>query len=334
LKVLAPYRIIISRTDSIGDVILTLPLCVWLKKQFPQSELVFLGRTYTKDIIVCFDVVDTFLNFDDFSSLPTSERIARLRADCIIHVFPNREIAALSKKAKIPMRIGTAHRIFHLLTCNYRLNFSRKQSLLHESQLNFELLKPLGFNETPSFDFLFQSLNQFNFPIVSLPTEFSGIDFSNTIILHPKSQGSAVEWPLEKYIELAQVLVKQNKTVIFTGTENEGKEFSAILPVHPQIIDSSGKLNLNQLICLISSCEALVACSTGPYHIAGISGIKAIGLFSPRKPIHPGRWRALGDKSVALVFDSSCSNCKKGKACSCIENISVQSVLLAINEAH
>jgi ADP-heptose:LPS heptosyltransferase len=327
-------KIIISRTDSIGDVILTLPLCIWLKKQFPQTELVFLGRSYTKDIIACFDVVDTFLNFDDFSSLPTSERIARLKADCIIHVFPNREIAALSKKAKIPMRIGTAHRIFHLLTCNYRLNFSRKRSLLHESQLNFELLKPIGFNETPSFDSLFQSLNYFNIPTISLPTEFSGIDFSNTIILHPKSQRSAVEWPLEKYIELAKVLVQQKKTVIFTGTENEGKEFSAILPVHPQIIDSSGKLNLKQLIFLISSCEALVACSTGPYHIAGISGIKAIGLFSPRKPIHPGRWKALGDKSVALVFDSSCSNCRKGKACSCIENISVQSVLSAINEAH
>jgi heptosyltransferase III len=327
-------RIIISRTDSIGDVILTLPLCVWLKKQFPQTELVFLGRSYTKDIITCFDVVDTFLNFDDFSSFPTSERIAKLKADCIIHVFPNREIATLSKKAKIPMRIGTARRIFHLLTCNHRLNFSRKRSLLHESQLNFELLKPLGCNEIPSFEALFQSLSHFDIPTVSIPAEFSGIDLSNTIILHPKSQGSAVEWPIEKYIELAHVLVQQKKTVIFTGTENEGKEFSSILPVHPQIFDSSGKLNLKQLIRLIVSCEALVACSTGPYHIAGISGIKAIGLFSPRKPIHPGRWRALGNKSVALVFDSPCSICKKGKVCSCIENISVQSVLSAINEAY
>lgn len=223
MKVLAPYRIIISRTDSIGDVILTLPLCVWLKKQFPQSELVFLGRTYTKDIIACFDVVDTFLNFDDFSSLPTSERIARLKADCIIHVFPNREIAALSKKAKIPMRIGTAHRVFHLLTCNYRLNFSRKRSLLHEAQLNFELLKPLGLNEIPSFEALFESLNHFNIPTVSLPTEFSGIDLSNTIILHPKSQGSAVEWPLEKYIELAQGLVQQKKNSDFYRNRKRGK---------------------------------------------------------------------------------------------------------------
>jgi ADP-heptose:LPS heptosyltransferase len=41
-------RIIISRTDSIGDVILTLPLCVWLKKQFPQTELIFLGQILYK----------------------------------------------------------------------------------------------------------------------------------------------------------------------------------------------------------------------------------------------------------------------------------------------
>ena len=327
-------KIIISRTDSIGDVILTLPLCIWVKENFPEAELVFLGRAYTKPVISCFDVIDTFLNFDDFESIPTSERIAKLKADCIIHVFPNSQIALLAKKAKIPMRIGTAHRVFHLLTCNYRLNFSRKRSLLHEAQLNFELLNPLGCKEIPRFEALFQSLNHFNIPTVSLPLEFSTIDFSNTVVLHPKSQGSASEWPLEKYIDLAILLVQQKKTVIFTGTENEGKEFSSFLPSHPQIIDSSGKLNLKQLLRLISSSEALVACSTGPYHIAGISGIKAIGLFSPRKPIHPGRWKALGEKSVALVFDPSCSICKKGKVCSCIENISVQSVLSAINEAH
>ena len=327
-------KIIISRTDSIGDVILTLPLCIWVKENFPEAELVFLGRAYTKPVISCFDVIDTFLNFDDFESIPTSDRIAKLKADCIIHVFPNSQIALLAKKAKIPMRIGTAHRVFHLLTCNYRLNFSRKRSLLHEPQLNFELLKPLGCKEIPRFKALFQSLNHFNIPTVSLPLEFSTIDFSNTVVLHPKSQGSASEWPLEKYIDLAILLVQQKKTVIFTGTENEGKEFSSFLPSHPQIIDSSGKLNLKQLIRLISSCEALVACSTGPYHIAGVSGIKAIGLFSSRKPIHPGRWKALGEKSVALVFDPSCSICKKGKVCSCIEKISVQSVLSAINDSH
>ena len=43
-------RIIISRTDSIGDVMLTLPMCVWLKKNIPGVELIYLGKNYTKPV--------------------------------------------------------------------------------------------------------------------------------------------------------------------------------------------------------------------------------------------------------------------------------------------
>ena len=50
------HKIIISRTDSIGDVMLTLPLCVWLKEKYPNTELVFLGRTYTESIVSSFSL--------------------------------------------------------------------------------------------------------------------------------------------------------------------------------------------------------------------------------------------------------------------------------------
>ena len=43
--------IAISRTDSIGDVVLTLPICVWLKKHFPEIKIIFIGSTYTLPII-------------------------------------------------------------------------------------------------------------------------------------------------------------------------------------------------------------------------------------------------------------------------------------------
>jgi ADP-heptose:LPS heptosyltransferase len=78
---------------------------------------------------------------------------------------------------------------------------------------------------------------------------------------------------------------------------------------------------------LISKSYALVACSTGPYHIAGLCGIKAIGLFSARKPIHPGRWKALGKNAVALVYDENCTSCKSKNACVCIQSISVEKVM-------
>jgi heptosyltransferase-3 len=62
-------------------------------------------------------------------------------------------------------------------------------------------------------------------------------------------------------------------------------------------------MNLYQLIHFISKCQTLVACSTGPMHLSGILGLKTIGLFSSIKPIHPGRWSALGKNIVNVVAE-------------------------------
>ena len=321
-------KIIISRTDSIGDVLLTLPMCVWLRSHFPAAKLIFLGRNYTESVIASFSVIDEFIALEELSNKPTLEKINVLKgADCIIHVYPNKEIASLAKQAKIPLRIGTSHRLFHLLTCNKRVNFTRKNSELHESQLNFELLKPLGLSKVPSFEECQKASDYFQVKAIEIPDFLKDCDFENLVLLHPKSQGSALEWPLENYLQLASELVKAGKTVCFTGTENEGLLFRDKIPVDPSIIDSTGKLSLDKLQFLLSKSYALVACSTGPYHIAGLCGIKAIGLFSARKPIHPGRWKALGEKAIALVFDPNCKNCKTKKTCDCIRKITVETVM-------
>jgi ADP-heptose:LPS heptosyltransferase len=320
-------RIIISRTDSIGDVVLTLPLCAWLREKFPEVKLTFLGRNYTRDVVACFDCVDEFISLEEIEALPVINRLNFINSDAFIHVFPRNELAVMAKKARIPMRIGTSHRVYHLLNCNHRLNFSRKNSNLHESQLNFELVKPLGIKEIPSLEEINVSLSHFKIPSVDLPDFLAELDFSNTIILHPKSQGSAMEWPLENYIELAERLVKMGKTICLTGTEAEGLQFRTQVPNHASIINTTGRLTLTQLIKLCALAEGLVACSTGPYHLSAVFGKKAVGLFSSRKPIHPGRWAALGDNSVALVFDENCAKCKKGKNCNCIEKIEVDRVI-------
>lgn len=328
-------RIIISRTDSIGDVMLTLPMCVWLKNSIKDVELIYLGRGYTQPVIDCFTVIDEFVDWKTIESLPTSQRteaLKELHADAIIHVFPNKDIASLAKKARIPMRIGTSHRSFHLLTCSHRLNFSRKSSNLHEAQLNFELLRPFGLEEIPTLEEVIEMTSDFKVNATKLPDVVESVlsQTDKTVILHPKSQGSAIEWPLESYIALAKTLVEKGYTVFFTGTDAEGELFRKQLPKSDKIIDVSGKMTLEQMIYFISKVKNLVACSTGPLHIAGFTGIRAIGLFSPRRPIHPGRWQALGPKVSILVNDPNCPTCKKKKDCLCIQDITVERVLAEI----
>lgn len=330
-----PSRIIISRTDSIGDVLLTLPICNWLRKIFPQAELIYLGRNYTKEIVKSFSIIDRFISWDDYQNMPSSEQIIEFRslnADTIIHVFPNKDIANLAKKVKITHRIGTSHRLYHFLTCNHRVDFSRKNSDLHESQLNFELLRPLGIEEIPSLDEINLSVPKLEIQNAKLPDELTLPINSNEkiILLHPKSQGSAREWPIEKYFTLSKELAERDFKVVFTGTEIEGKLFRELIPKNKNIYDSTGKLTLNELMYLISKSYGLVACSTGPLHLAGIFQIKTIGLFSNTRPIHPGRWKPLGKNVFTLVFDENCKTCKKGKKCNCIEYISIEDVLKSL----
>ncbi len=328
---LSDKRIIISRTDSIGDVILTLPICNWIKSNFKNVTVIFLGKSYTKPVVDCSGDVDEFIDWDAFQDIPKADKKIKFRevnADAIIHVFPNKEIAALAKTLRVPTRVGTSHRMYHLLTCSHRIDFTRKRSDKHEAQLNFELLRPFGIKTLPTLDEINSMLRSFALPKVDLPDEVkSFINGDKYFILHPKSQGSAKEWPLENYIELANSLNEKGLKVIFTGTQTEGDLFRDELTKNDLLFDSTGKLTLQELIKMIGGANGLVACSTGPLHIAGILSRKAIGIFSPRKPIHPGRWQPLGTASKAIVFDQECPKCKKGEDCGCLEDISVETVL-------
>lgn len=320
-------KVLISRTDSIGDVMLTLPLVAWLKENFPSCHVTFLCRSYTEKIVRCMQGVDETLLLETIENKEKADQVAfveSLKIDAAIHVFPRKSLAKLLKKAGIPVRIGTSHRSYHLFTCNIRPSFSRKRSPLHEAQLNFELIRPFGLKELPAFEKLNEWTKLFTSPEAALPEFISGL--TDYVILHPKSQGSAREWPVEKYMELASELVQSGKSVVFTGTEKEGEQFRNSIPANERIIDSTGKLDIEQLITLINHCSAIVACSTGPLHIGGFLNKCTVGLYSPRIPIHPGRWKPLGSKTQILVFDPDCPVCRSGKECDCLSQIPVNRV--------
>ncbi len=327
---LEPKKILISRADAIGDVCLTLPACMALRAKYPNAELVYLCRAYTKEVVACFEPIDAVLTLEELDQASHLTRQDLLgKFDVVIHLFPNKLIAKWCKEAGIKVRIGTAHRLFHFFTCNVRPRFTRRRSDLHEAQLNFKLLAPLGIQSIPSLD-------QMNRHLAFLPHKihgFSEIKMDGQIILlHPKSNGSGVEYPIKKYIELAELLVQKGYTIYFTGTEKEGALFRDQIPKVAQIHDATGQWDLPTFIGVIARSKALVACSTGPYHLAGLAGVKAVGLFSQKKPIHPGRWAALGLNASALTSYGISTTCTAGEDCKCIETISIQDIIHAIEK--
>lgn len=322
--------ILISRTDSIGDVVLTLPMAGIIKRFMPESRIVFLGRNYTKDVIGLSEHVDEFISYDEIVKLPAAEQVRafkNIHASHIIHVFPVKEIAQLAKQARIPKRIGTTNRLWHWFTCNIKVKLSRKNSDLHEAQLNTKLLEPLGIKQDFSLKELANAYGFTKIPVLENQFEALLSTGKTKVILHPKSKGSAREWGLENFSKLITELDKTTYSVYISGTAQEGELLRPLIDKHPEVTDLTGKLSLQQFIAFIHRCDALVAASTGPLHIAAALGKKAIGLFSPMRPIHPGRWKPIGEQASYLVLDKDCVDCKQTKDCHCIREIATQDVI-------
>ena len=96
---------------------------------------------------------------------------------------------------------------------------------------------------------------------------------------------------------------------------------------HENVIDLTGKITLSELISFINEADGIIACSTGPLHIAAALNKVAIGIFPPIKPMHPGRWAPIGDKAQVIYKNIKCSKCRKSKICECITTIKPQDVI-------
>lgn len=322
-----PRTFIISRADAIGDVVLTLPVAGVLRRLYPSSRILFLGRSYTREVIRACVHIDGFIDWDEWRKLPSRAAVRELKAtnaDTIIHVFPKADVARLAWRARVRQRIGTTNRLYHYLYCNTLVPLSRRRSPLHESQLNLRLLVPLGGKPFYTLEEIggYYGLTR----LAPLPPTLGSLlapDRFN-LILHPKSRGNGREWGLDNFRQLIALLPQDRYKLFLTGTAAEGQLLLPLVQEFPFLTDLTGQLSLDQLLSFISAADGLVASGTGPLHLAAALGIHALGIFPPIRPIHPGRWAPVGPRAKFFVKDKDCEACRQSMDCRCIREIAPQ----------
>lgn len=318
-------KIIISRTDNLGDVILTLPIAGYLKSIYPDSKIYFIGKNYTKAIINQCVHVDQFLDKEEI--LKDESILSVINADTILFIYPDRPLARIAKKLNISKRVATAHRVYNWFYCNQLVDFSRMHSELHESQLNFKLLRPFRLNSNPSLGEIASY-----YGLKSTQIDFGGMVSEDkfNLIIHPKSKGSAREWGLENFSELIKKLPKEVFTIFITGLKEEESQIKNESPGFLElegVKNIMGKFSLEEMTAFISQTDGVVASSTGVLHLAASLNKFALGLYPPLKPIHPARWAPVGNNASFLVLDKECSDCRKSSDCACIKDITVNQVM-------
>lgn len=329
-------RILIVRTDRIGDVILTLPMAQVLKQHFPAIQVSMLIRRYTRELVEGNPWVDEVLFYDeDDRPLPFRMMVRILRQrnfDAAVLTYPRFRLALLLMLAGIRTRIGTGYRWYSFLITD-RVFEHRKDARRHELEYNLNLLRELdpalaratAVPELPVRD-------DDRFEMRERLRRAKVAEGDLLVIVHPGSGGSARDWPAQNFEELVRRLMRvPNVAVIVTGSAAERPLVERVVAGTPGVVTMAGELTLRQFGALSSLAKVFISNSTGPIHIAAAVGTFVVGLYPQVTPLSPARWSPVTSKKIVLSpagKPPDCRKCESGAStpCECMESISVDRV--------
>lgn len=322
-------KILISRTDRLGDLILALPFVETVKRRYPECRVDVLASLYASPILEHSPHIDKIVRVQNdqlwTDNLYKKDLLHRIRMEeykVVVALYPERQISQLFQRAEIPIRIGTARR-FHSVYFNHHITHSRKANVKHEYEYNLDFLELFRDGETVTTPKVYLCERELRNARRILQEVGADESF---IVVHPGSRGSAERWPQERFVELYRDLSKEGMSVVLSGSEEEGQGFSDLTAgLDVPVRDISGETDLRTLAAVLSLARVVVANSTGPLHLATAVGTNVVGLYPSRKAVSPRRWGPLGEQHRVIQPTGVKCACPP-KGCRCMDTISVERV--------
>ena len=156
------------------------------------------------------------------------------------------------------------------------------------------------------------------------------------VAIAPGARWATKRWPAERFAAVADALAADGASIVLAGGPGDREAFAAFRAnlTAPVAADLS-PLPLDALAAALSKARLLVACDSGPVHLASAVGTRALALFGPTSTIRwgpppPGR---------ALTLGLSCAPCSNhgGDFCPeghhrCLADLAADTVVAAARE--
>jgi heptosyltransferase-2 len=263
-------KILVLRGGALGDLLLTFPVLDAIRTEFPQSFIEFWGIHPQAGLLQSVDRVAR-LDSLDVAPLFISDPIPiglrrRLREFDVAVSFlsdpegvvaENLGSAGVQKVVKwSPMMQPGVHAVHQLAA----------------------VLEPLGLELRDPVPRLAVDRNE-------NPTSLLGF--------HPGSGSAAKNWPVESWIDFAEIIVSRFEHLLLIGGEADDAVIRSFqrrcrLPVIQTMLHS----NLWDVARALSKCSLFVGHDTGVTHLAAAVKTPTVALFGPTDP---EVWRPLGD---------------------------------------
>jgi ADP-heptose:LPS heptosyltransferase len=338
-------RILALRLDRLGDLIMTLPALVELRRLAPEAEIELGVGSWNEEIARGLPFVDRVRVIDapwaawgKQASWSKAARALRSASspDLVIDFQGDVRVILLMALTRAPLRAGfSATGGGHLLTHRgkwdegkswYRQNVDLLEAIYPEASFP-KIVEPYNFLSSEDRANGRRLLADIGIGSPSCPL----------VGIHPSAGRTIKEWEVEKFAALADRLVEATSgTVLMTGGPGDGDLVDAVgnrtkVATHRLVTDAG----VRPFAALVEQLDLFVTGDTGPMHIAHAVGAPNLAIFGPSDPIRYGPESDEG-KHVVVRHPLYCSPCnmirKPPAECTrrptpeCLERISVDQV--------
>jgi len=322
--------------DRIGDVVLATPLVRALRQRFPDAYLGALVRPYARDVLGHNPHLNVVLT-DDAGFWHQVAMLRRHRFDTALLLMPTERAAWMLFAAGIPRRIGVGRKFYEVVTGMQSVSRHGYVPLRHEADYCLDLGRAIGV-ETGDLDAALRTeVFVTDVEREAARGEFAaaGVRDGDFVVgLHPTGGGSAPNWDVSRWMELASRLeaATDDVRIVVTGEER--------MPPLPggdgsRLVDRRARRPLRQLMADLARCDLVVAPSTGPLHLAAALGVPTVALFCRLPACSPELWGPRGNDARILQPPADCcpGRCPRDPKQCLFEEIDVAAVAATVLDA-
>jgi heptosyltransferase-2 len=163
-----------------------------------------------------------------------------------------------------------------------------------------------------------------------------GIDCHRLIGICPgASYGPAKRWPKERFLKLAEILIKEYKYQIILLGGLEDRDIALYIENNAPkgIFNFTGKTSLRISAAIMKLSQMIIANDSGPMHLAAAVNTPLVAIFGSTDIIRTSPWV----NNCKIIYKSlSCSPCFdthcRYKHYNCLRNINIEDVLEAVDK--
>lgn len=334
-------RILIVRTDRVGDVVMITPMIRELRKTYPDAFIATLTQPATGDILLHNPHLNARLT-DDLRKETFWEVVRELRrhrfTDGLL-VMPTERAAYQMFLAGIRNRVGVGRKLYEIITLMRSVSRNNYTPLRHEADYCMDLARKIGAEGDDIAPEIFVSDRE-RAEITDLLRRKGVLDTDLKILIHSGTRGSAPNWSEEKYAALISRIVgvygDMGVKILLTAREMSHGFLSEIQAAAAgRVINLVDVLpTLRDLIKAVAVSDIVICSSTGPAHLGDALGKRCIVLYCHRPMSCSRHWGILNGRSVNLEVSAGyCrANCSADQnTCAFEDGISIDEVMDALD---